>query len=299
MKQPPQINIQLIHIQGPLKGVIQELSEPVITIGRHPSSHLLFPTDLTTISRNHAEIIREGNRFKLLDHSTNGTFVNGKRVNETYLKSGDVLMFAEGGPKVSFLTQIKEVQVREESKIPQSLPVEREAFAAPPVAPPNELCKKQHRSENLCTPSMEKVKAPLIIQYGPTLRSFNELPITIGKNPHCDFPIDSPFIKDQHAQILFSENTYWVKDLTGGQGSIFINQQPVTKEIPLNENDELVLSADGPVFHFLGEGRLAEVQQPSPAEQSTPEDEKMQKTPDEHSNSVFHKLWSKLAERKS
>ena len=54
------------------------------------------------MSRKHAEIIREGNRFKLVDLSANGTFVNGKRVKEVYLKDGDVLTFAEGGPKVSF-----------------------------------------------------------------------------------------------------------------------------------------------------------------------------------------------------
>ena len=108
MKSPPHITVKLVHILGPLKGEIQDYSEPVITIGRSPSSHLCFPADLAIISRKHAEILREGNRFKLIDHSTNGTFVNGKRIKESYLKDGDVMMFAEGGPKVSFLTQIKE-----------------------------------------------------------------------------------------------------------------------------------------------------------------------------------------------
>jgi pSer/pThr/pTyr-binding forkhead associated (FHA) protein len=108
MVDKPSILVTFVHIEGPLKGEIQELREDEIFIGRHPSCHVLFPKDFRIISRNHAQIIREGNRFKLLDQSSNGTFVNGERVKGTYLVSGDVLVFAEGGPKVSFLTTIEE-----------------------------------------------------------------------------------------------------------------------------------------------------------------------------------------------
>ena len=105
MKQPPIIVIQLIHMEGPLKGEIQEFSQPEIFIGRSATCQVCFPKDLAIVSRVHARIVREGNRFMLMDQSTNGTFVNGKQVKEAILKDGDVLLFAEGGPKVSFLTQ--------------------------------------------------------------------------------------------------------------------------------------------------------------------------------------------------
>ena len=91
-----------------MKGQIQEFAEGSILIGRHPSCHVRFPADVTVLSRTHAEIVRDGNQFRLVDKSTNGTFVNGKRITETFLKSGDVIAFAEGGPKVSFLTEVKE-----------------------------------------------------------------------------------------------------------------------------------------------------------------------------------------------
>ena len=100
MKRPPIIVVQLIHLSGPLKGQIQEFAEGSILVGRHPSCHVRFPADVTALSRTHAEIVRDGNQFRLVDKSTNGTFVNGKRITETFLKSGDVLAFAEGGPKV-------------------------------------------------------------------------------------------------------------------------------------------------------------------------------------------------------
>ncbi|MGC8809211.1 MAG: FHA domain-containing protein, partial [bacterium] len=140
MIQPPVIVVQLIHILGPRKGEIQEFVDPVITIGRHPSCHVRFPADLTTVSRKHAEIIREGNQFKLVDHSTNGTYVNGKRVTETYLKNGDVLTFAEeGGPKVSFLTQVKEM--------PAEMPEIKAVPPPPPPPPPTPPPRREMRSE--------------------------------------------------------------------------------------------------------------------------------------------------------
>ena len=118
MKSKPKIIVQLVHIEGPFKGEIQELTEDTILIGRHPSCHVKFPVDYATISRKHATIVREGNRFKFKDQSTNGTFINGKKVKEAILKDGDVLIFAKGGPKVSFLTQVTDTPLEEETEYP-------------------------------------------------------------------------------------------------------------------------------------------------------------------------------------
>jgi len=138
----------------------QEFAEGSILIGRHPSCHVRFPADVTVLS-GHTRDRPEGNQFRLVDKSTNGTFVNGKRITETFLKSGDVLAFAEGGPKVSFLTEVKEAPavvaappprlrrsvsqcVRPKSRGPSllawklhaPLACAREERAAPPPAPP-------------------------------------------------------------------------------------------------------------------------------------------------------------------
>ena len=120
----PTIVVQLVHIDGPLKGEIQEFLDQEISIGRLPACQVQFPKNFTMISRNHARIVREGNRFKLVDQSANGTFVNGKRVTEIYLKSGDVLILAEGGPKVSFLTKIEEGRPQPQALTPSGAPAE-------------------------------------------------------------------------------------------------------------------------------------------------------------------------------
>jgi pSer/pThr/pTyr-binding forkhead associated (FHA) protein len=261
MKRPPVIVVQLIHIFGPLKGQIQEFSEGRIDIGRHHSCHLCFPADLTAISRKHAEIVREGNQFKLIDHSANGTFVNGKKVKETYLKNGDVLTFAEGGPKVSFLPQLREQEAENEIVSQQ---VREEELIEEPVFP--KVVAKDENKYVITPPVIEEppqisnqpVNVPLTIQYGPTIRSFRELPVTIGRSPQCSFVMTHPAIFDQHAQVFFSDNRYWMKDLTG-QNLIHINHQPIALKVPLDLNDEIALSPKGPFFRFLGEGRLAEI----------------------------------------
>lgn len=286
MKQPPVIVMQLFHIKGPvpIHGKEQEFSDSPILIGRHPSCHVQFPTDITHISRKHAEIVREGNQFKLIDRSTNGTFVNGKKIKETYLKDGDVLMFAEGGPQISFLTQMKEGL-----DIPPPQPLrepDREVRVEPPkVEPPIRKPRPIEEKSPYVPPKMEEsreipaqpvpVQMPLIIQYGPQIRNFKQLPVTIGKSPRCELVLDHPSIFDQHAQVFFSQNQYWIKDLTG-QRLIRINRQPIEFQAPLKLNDDLALSPQGPFFHIFGEGRLGEIEE-SPGEGPVESSLKMEK----------------------
>jgi pSer/pThr/pTyr-binding forkhead associated (FHA) protein len=305
MKTPPHILVQLVHIQGPMKGEIQEFAEPTIFIGRNPSGHVHFPKDMTIISRKHAEITREGNRHKLVDHSANGTFVNGKRIQTAYLKDGDVLTFSEGGPKVSFLTKISESQPQVQSAPqpgagpqtndrPPREPAERTPApskqpAEKPVvsqAPQMERSQPQApRPPKTPEPSVDQVpsqpvQVPLVIQYGPTLRSFNQVPITLGKNPGCEFVLDHAGVMDQHVQIYFTEDRYWIKDLTG-KHMLSINGMPIHGHSPLAPNDTLALGPNGPNFRFLGGGRLAEIEEPEPEQPASgdPRKEPAQKEP--------------------
>jgi pSer/pThr/pTyr-binding forkhead associated (FHA) protein len=275
MKEMPVIIVQLVHIQGPLKGLIQEFTESEIAIGRHPSCQVQFPTELTSISRQHAEIVREGNRFKIVDRSTNGTFVNGKRITEAFLKEGDVIMFTEGGPKVSYLAKITNAVQVECAGTPPA----PEPKPTPKAAKPSLISPKTARPTPEPTPSplavkpaehhrqtVQKVQAPLMVQLGPTLRSYKELPIVMGKKPDCDFVLNYPAISDQHAQIFYSSNQYWVRDLTG-RNLITINGRPIGFEASLKPQDIMSLAPHGPALRFLGEGRLAEYEE-EPSEEA-------------------------------
>lgn len=258
MVQRPSILVTFVHMDGPLKSQIQELREDEISIGRHSSCEVQFPKDLLMVSRIHARIIREGNRFKLMDESSNGTFVNGKPVKEIFLESGDVLDFAPGGPKMSFLTTIEDAPRMPErvkkalNNIPHADELSAEVTLPPPQQPSPE---PQHNTGS--APSIQKVRVPLVIQFGPTLKSYKELPITVGKNPSCEFSIEHSEIMDRHAQFFFDQNQYWVKDLTG-KGLVSINNSPINTQAPLEPDSLLSLCPNGPAFRFLGGGRLAE-----------------------------------------
>ena len=68
------------------------LGEETITVGRLPESTIVLADP--NVSRSHAEIRPRGTGFVVIDlGATNGTRVNGVRVNEQALADGDEVMF--------------------------------------------------------------------------------------------------------------------------------------------------------------------------------------------------------------
>lgn len=66
------------------------------SIGRSESANLRIES--TRVSREHAVIERDGPRYRVRDNgSTNGTFLNGQRMDESALEDGDMLVIADVG----------------------------------------------------------------------------------------------------------------------------------------------------------------------------------------------------------
>ena len=64
-----------------------EFSQPNLRIGAHPANDLVVPEQ--GVSRIHCEITADEHGFRLRDlGSTNGTFVDGIRANDVYLRAG-------------------------------------------------------------------------------------------------------------------------------------------------------------------------------------------------------------------
>ena len=90
---------------GARAGHREAFEKPYVGIGRHPMSDLRFDAEQDIdASTRHAAIVKDGDQFVLRDlGSTNGTFVNGKKlVDDHPLKDGDALRFGVHGPEVSF-----------------------------------------------------------------------------------------------------------------------------------------------------------------------------------------------------
>ncbi len=63
-------------------------------IGRIPSCDIRINS--TKVSRRHAKLVKKGKNFNVIDlNSTNGTYVNGKRIIEAPLSDGDKLHLGE------------------------------------------------------------------------------------------------------------------------------------------------------------------------------------------------------------
>jgi pSer/pThr/pTyr-binding forkhead associated (FHA) protein len=78
----------LVVARGPNAGARFLLDSERTTAGRHPDADIFL--DDVTVSRKHAEFLREGDRFRLRDvGSLNGTYVNRERVDELVLSAGD------------------------------------------------------------------------------------------------------------------------------------------------------------------------------------------------------------------
>lgn len=86
-------------------GESQKIIIDQIEIGRDGNCQVRFDETFQTVSRRHAAIIKDGERWKLVQLSkTNSTFLNGRPIeNEWYLENGDEIQLSVGGPKMGFI----------------------------------------------------------------------------------------------------------------------------------------------------------------------------------------------------
>lgn len=78
----------LVVERGPRAGMTFVLGEGTTTVGRHPESDIFL--DDITVSRHHCRFVLGGSDLVLEDSgSTNGTYVNGARVDRVALSPGD------------------------------------------------------------------------------------------------------------------------------------------------------------------------------------------------------------------
>lgn len=81
----------LVVEHGPRAGLSFVLDHDVITVGRHPDSDIFL--DDVTVSRHHCRLLVDGERVMVEDSgSTNGTYVNGERMDRAELQAGDEIL---------------------------------------------------------------------------------------------------------------------------------------------------------------------------------------------------------------
>ena len=134
--------IELRILGGARAGYSEAFEKPVIALGRHPMSDFRFdPKQDLDVSTRHGEIRSADGTYVIVDSkSTNGTFVNGKRIppfQPCELHDQDVIAFGEHGPTVAVRLANKSgspiaTTVRQEVKPPTDVVSGKLAATMPP-----------------------------------------------------------------------------------------------------------------------------------------------------------------------
>ncbi|NTU60367.1 MAG: FHA domain-containing protein, partial [Deltaproteobacteria bacterium] len=119
------------------------------------------------------------------------------------------------------------------------------------------------------------------VQFGTAIKSFKQPCVTFGRDAGVDFSFGDPRIFGVHAEVLFRQGQYFLRDRTESHATL-LNGRAIASDTPLQENDVLELNEGGPKLRYLGTGRFAEVletppeparPQPPPGPEPLPSDE--------------------------
>lgn len=213
MQTQPQITV---HNRKTGDKKIYRLDQDRASIGREPSNYIVL--DDRTVSRKHAEILQENNQYFVRDlKSNNGTHLNDKPLSpqeKALLRTGDVVLIndfeivfspartsesAAGGEDIYEITDTDLLEVKMVKKLLQAMDKEN-------------------------APSLEVIEGP---QTG--LRFVLEgksQDVVIGRDPACEFVIDSTVISRKHARIEKRYDSVILHDLRSKNGT-FINREKI------------------------------------------------------------------------
>lgn len=114
-------------------GEAQKIIVDEVELGRSQKCQVRFDETFETVSRRHAAIVREGDRWKLVQLSTtNSTFLNGRPIDtEWYLENGDEIQLAVGGPRLGFIVPAGKQSLVSSIKMTERLELFRKQALAP------------------------------------------------------------------------------------------------------------------------------------------------------------------------
>ena len=217
----PGARLRLTFLSGSRQGSALEPAGAVIRIGRGPDNAVPTPGE-RVVSQQHAKIVRLDDGYVLIDlESTNGTLLNGQRVERARLLDGDVIGLGPGGP---------ELQVR----VLEPAPAERQADATVVIP-------------NFADLAARRATGTLVREVG-----FESGAMEVGRAETAAVRLDSPIVSQRHARLVLDEEGLSVQDLDSSNGT-FVNGVRVERA-RLRPDDRVVI---GP-FQLVVAAGLAE-----------------------------------------
>ncbi len=232
----------------PDPAVVSTVDNPV-TIGRTKSNVVRLGT--AGVSRNHAQILLEGENFFLVDvGSGNGTFLNGVALRpnqKSILQKGDVI-------------NIDEYELRFHPQNELTYRPDAEEVTESDILEIKLLKKVLGAMDKETVPSIEVLNGSC---EGKKFLFTDEVTeITIGRDPECDFPVNEYVVSRQHVRISKRWGGIAIRDLESKNGT-FLNNRRVVEEY-LHDGDRIALGTIVLIFRNPQEINFANIEDIKP-----------------------------------
>lgn len=213
-----------------------------ITVGRKPDNNIVV--DNLAVSSYHARIDKAGEDFILTDlQSTNGTFVNDKKIVSHRLAHGDNIVI---GKHVILFVASEKGKVEEKDK---ETKMDLDKTMMLDTAKQRELLSKQPGADQVTRPP-EKIGVITFID-GSNLGEFelSKKIIKIGKSDTSEIKLSGLFVGGTAATISRRPTGYTIS-FAGGMAKLRVNGEVVKDSVRLKEFDTIELGSNKFQFYL-------------------------------------------------
>ncbi len=201
----------------------------IMSVGRARDNDIVIEN--LSVSRNHARIRKEGDRFILTDlNSANGTYVNGVRITRVEIVNDDVVTV--GKHKLHFI----DIRPTDEEVIGEAFGAERTM-----------LVDRLQLAQLMVSKGKQKDQEFKITKYETY----------IGRASDNDVRLHDWFVSKKHAVIIRQGANFFVKDLGSWRGTM-VNGKNV-RDAELKDGDEVQLGTTVLTFRLEGEAAVPQV----------------------------------------
>lgn len=202
---------RLKMLRGPDPNTNYELDTDMLTIGRGRKNDIIIQDN--EVSRTHCRLVRVLDDYEIHDlNSTNGTFVNGQKVEEGgWLLSGRCLV--EMGDSITL----------------EYLPSDVFTGTSIPMSP------------KIASSGEEKIYYLIIEQESqdaPEIYVLDRVTITIGRDTDNDIVLSEPAVSRHHMRLVLNADGYSVEDLNTMNGTM-VNRIEISQQRRLQTNDRI------------------------------------------------------------
>ena len=188
-----------------------------LSIGRLPDNDIVIEND--AVSGKHAVIITKDDEYYIEDlNSTNGTFVNKKKINSHMLKDEDIITVG----KHELVFKLTDEGGLERMDVPKlsNGTISRDKTSALDTMGHREIMAKNIYDSSKATLLIFKFKGKQIRKY--VLKHDKQLMIVML--PDNDIVIENDAVSGKHAIIIIKDDEYYIEDLNSTNG-IFVNKK--------------------------------------------------------------------------